>query len=77
MIDKNKPDYPYLAYSQLTDKVYIVINSKNKKDITSEFLGTTVLWMEQGKPISENVEFERTLMDKDKNPLYIIKLQLP
>lgn len=33
----NKKKYPYLAYSQLTNRVYIVISKDEKIDVTNDF----------------------------------------
>ena len=33
----NKKKYPYLAYSQLTNCVYIVISKEEKIDVTKDF----------------------------------------
>ena len=33
----NKKKYPYLAYSQLTNCVYIVISKDEKIDVTKDF----------------------------------------
>lgn len=33
----NKKKYPYLAYSQLTNRVYIVISKDEKIDVTKQF----------------------------------------
>lgn len=57
---------PYLAYSDLTEAVYIVDGGK-KIDVTNQFYFTVVNWLQrQGE--SENIE--RVVTQKNKNPFW-------